>query len=50
MFREGQEVVIIAGRRAGKVAKVKKVIDDSYVLIEINGKERKMNKKHIFPK
>ncbi len=50
MIKEGSVCIVTRGRLAGKKVVVKKVLDDIYVLAETeDGKEKKLNKRHLIP-
>lgn len=49
MFEVGRVVMKIAGRDAGKVGVVIKVIDDKFVMIDGFTRRKKVNIKHLVP-
>ena len=49
MFEVGRVILKIAGRDAGKIGVIIKVIDDKYVMIDGFTRRKKVNKKHIIP-
>ncbi|MDN5327366.1 MAG: large subunit ribosomal protein L14e [Candidatus Woesearchaeota archaeon] len=49
MFEVGRVVMKIAGRDAGKIGVVIKVIDDKFVMIDGFTRRKKVNIKHLVP-
>ncbi len=49
MYEIGRLVVKTAGRDAGRIGVIIKVIDDKYVMIDGFTRRKKVNKKHIIP-
>lgn len=49
MFEVGRVVMKIAGRDAGKIGVVIKLIDDKFVMIDGFTRRKKVNIKHLVP-
>ncbi len=49
MFEVGRIVMKIAGRDAGKIGVVIKVLDDKFVMIDGFTRRKKVNIKHLVP-
>ncbi len=46
---KGMRVLITRGRLAGKEGVVEEEVDDIYVIVRVEGKEKKVNRRHLIP-